>query len=84
MQVKDKQYLVKVFNSITASADTVNKKIAAYQQGKASAEAVRTTAALEQLAMQHEMLIVLAMLVFDPGTGDQKLPDFPKKVIGFS
>lgn len=83
MQVKDKQYLVNIFNRISASVKTVNEKIVAQQQKKATVEEVLVTAALEQLAMQHEMLIVLATMVFDPGTGPETLPEPPKKIIGF-
>jgi len=83
MQVKDKQYLANIFNRISASVKTVNDKIIANQQKKATVEEVMTTAALEQLAMQHEILLVLATMVFDPGTGPETLPEPPKKIIGF-
>jgi hypothetical protein len=72
-----------MFNRISASVTKVNEKIITHQQNKASVEELLATAALEQLAMQHEMLIVLATLVFDPGTGPDTLPELPKKIIGF-
>ena len=83
MQVKDKQYLVNVFSRISASVKTVNDKIVANQQKRATVEDLIATAALEQLAIQHEILIVLATMVFDPGTGSETLPELPKKIIGF-
>ena len=84
MQVKDKQFLVNIFNRVSASVVRVNEKIIAHQQNKLSVENLQATVALEQLAMQHEMLIALAMLVFDPGTGAMVLPDLPKKIMGFN
>jgi hypothetical protein len=83
MQVKDKQYVANIFNRISASVKTVNDKIIANQQKKATVEDLMATAALEQLTMQHEILLVLATMVFDPGTGSETLPEPPKKIIGF-
>lgn len=83
MQVKDKQYLVNIFNKISASVKTVNDKIIANQQRSATVGDLMATVALEQLAIQHEILIVLATMVFDPGTGPETLPEPPKKIIGF-
>ena len=83
MQVRDKQYLANIFSRISASVKTVNDKIIANQQKKATVEDVMATTALEQLAIQHEILIVLAMMVFDPGTGSEALPEPPRKIIGF-
>jgi hypothetical protein len=83
MQVKDKQYLANIFNRISASVKTVNDKIIANQQKKATVQDLMAVAALEQLAIQHEILIVLATMVFDPGTGSETLPEPPKKIIGF-
>jgi len=83
VQVKDKQYLVNIFNRISASVKTVNDKIIANQQKKVTVEDLMATVALEQLAMQHEILIVLSTMVFDPGTGSETLPESPKKIIGF-
>jgi hypothetical protein len=83
MQVKDKQYMVNLFNRISASVKTVNDKIIANQQKKATVEDLLATTALEQLTMQHEILIILATMVFDPGTGSETLPEPPKKIIGF-
>ena len=83
MQVKDKQYVANIFNKISASVKTVNDKIIANQQKKASVEELIATAALEQLAIQHEILLVLATMIFDPGTGPETLPEPPKKIIGF-
>jgi len=83
MQVKDKQYVANIFNRISASVRTVNDTIIANQQKKATVENVMATAALEQLAIQHEILLVLATMVFDPGTGSETLPEPPKKIIGF-
>jgi hypothetical protein len=62
---------------------TVNDKIIANQQNRATIEDVMATATLEQLAMQHEILTVLATMVFDPGTSSEALPEPPKKIIGF-
>jgi hypothetical protein len=62
---------------------TVNNKIIANQQKKATVEDLLATAALEQLAMQHEILILLATRAFEPGTGPETLPEPPKKIIGF-
>jgi hypothetical protein len=87
MQTKDKQFLANVFKRVSASVTTVNAKIVAHQQGKISAADVQATTGLEQLGMQHEMLILLAMLVYDPGTGTEAteaMPEWPKKMIGFS
>jgi hypothetical protein len=61
----------------------VNEKIIAHQQKKVTTEAVLTTIALEQLAMQHETLILLATMLFDPGTDPNTMPEPPKKIIGF-
>jgi hypothetical protein len=83
MQVKDKHYVTNIFNRVSASVKTVNDKIIAHQQKRAAAEDVIATAALEQLAIQHEILLVLATMVFDPGTGSETLPEPPKKIIGF-
>lgn len=83
MQVKDNQYLVNVFNRISASVNTVNDKIIANAQKRAAVEDLIATTALEQLAIQHEILIALATMVFDPGTGSETLPERPKKIIGF-
>ena len=84
MELKDKQYFVNVYNKISASVTTVNEKIVARQKGKASVEDLLATVALEQLAMQHETLIALAILVADPGSGADALPVVPKKIIGFN
>jgi hypothetical protein len=84
MQVKDKQYLANVYNRIKASVATVNAKIAAEQQGQVSLERVMAAVALERLAMQHDILIVLATIVYDPGTDDGPLPEMPRKFIGFN
>jgi hypothetical protein len=83
MQVKDKQYIANIFDRISASVKTVNEKIIAHQQKRATVEELLATATLEQLTMQHEILIVLATMVFDPGTGPDTLPEPPRKIIGF-
>jgi hypothetical protein len=83
MQVKDRQYMVNILNRIAASVKTVNDKIIANQQKRATVEDLMATVALEQLTMQHEILIVLATMVFDPGTSSEALPEPPKKIIGF-
>jgi hypothetical protein len=83
MYVKDKQFLANVFARISASVTTVNAKIIASQQKKISTEDLLATVALEQLAMQHEALIVLAVLVADPEINVEPLPELPKKIIGF-
>jgi hypothetical protein len=84
MQLKDRQYLANVFNRIRASVNTINEKIIAQRKGEATIEGLLATTALEQLAMQHEILIMLAMLVTDPELTSEPLPEFPKKIIGFS
>ncbi len=83
MQMKDKQYLANIFSRISASVKTVNDKIIANQQKKATLEDLIATTAVEQLAIQHEILLVLATMVFEPGTGSETLPEPPKKIIGF-
>jgi hypothetical protein len=83
MQVKDKQYIANIYNKISASVKTVNDKIIANQQKKATVEELMATAALEQLTIQHEILLVLATMIFDSGTGPETLPEPPKKIIGF-
>jgi len=45
MQTKDKQYLANIFNRITASVNTVNDKIIANQQKKATVEDLMATVA---------------------------------------
>lgn len=83
MQSKDKQFVANIFNKISASVKTVNDKIIDHQQNRATVESLMATIALEQLTIQHEILIVLATMVFDPGTGSETLPEPPKKIIGF-
>jgi hypothetical protein len=82
MQVKDKQYFLNVFNKISESVKTVNDKIIAHQQSNATIEGLLATVALEQLAMQHQILILLATMAFEP-TGTETLPEAPKKIMGF-
>lgn len=84
MQVKDKKYMLNIFKRISESVKTANEKILAQQQGKLSLEQLKATLALEQLGMQHEILIVLATMIFDPGTDTEPLPEMPKKIIGFN
>lgn len=84
MHVKDKKYLANIFNRISKSVTTINEKIIAQRQGKTSVEELVAIAALEQLAMQHEILIVLAMLVTDPALAAESVPELPKKIIGFN
>ena len=74
MQVKDKQYVANIFNRISASVTTVNDKIIANRQKKATVEDVIATVALEQLTVQHEILLVLATMMFDP-TGSETFPN---------
>jgi hypothetical protein len=83
MYVKDKLFLANIFKRISASVTTVNAKIIACQQNKISVEALQTSVALEQLAILHEALIVLAMLVADPEINAGPLPELPKKIVGF-
>ena len=83
MYVKDKRYLANIFRKISESVTTVNAKIIAAQQKKISVEELLTSVALEQLAMQHEALIVLATMVADPEITAEPLPEWPKKIIGF-
>jgi hypothetical protein len=84
MHVKDKQYLTNIFNTISASVNAINGKIIAHRQGKASVEELIATAALEQVSMQQEILLVLAMLVADAALIAEALPEMPKKIIGFN
>jgi hypothetical protein len=83
MYVKDKQFLTNIFDRISASVTTVNAKIIARQQNKISMEALQTSVALEQLAILHEVLLVLAMLVADPEINVGPPPELPKKIVGF-
>jgi hypothetical protein len=83
MYVKDKLFLANIFKRISASVTTVNAKIIACQQNEISVEALQTSVALEQLAILHEALIVLAMLVADPEINAGPLPELPKKIVGF-
>lgn len=83
MQPKDKQFVANIYNRISASVKTVNEKIIANRQNKATIEDLIATAALEQVAMQLEILIVLALMAFDPQTDSETLPEPPKKIIGF-
>ena len=83
MQLKDKQFVANIFSKVSASVKTVNDKIIEHQQNRATVEGLMATIALEQLTIQHEILIVLATMVFDPGTGSDTLPEPPKKIIGF-
>jgi hypothetical protein len=84
MHVKDRKYLANIFSRISGSVTSINEKIIAHRQGKASVQELLALAALEQLAMQHEILIVLAMLVTDPVLTAEPLPELPKKIIGFN
>jgi hypothetical protein len=83
MQLKDRQSIVNILNRVAASVNTVNDKIISYQQKGATVEGLMATAALKQLSMQHEILILLATMVFDPGTSSEALSEPPKKIIGF-
>lgn len=83
MHVKDKLFLANIFKRISASVTTVNARIIACQQKKISVEELHASVALEQLAMLHEALIVLATLVADPEINVEPLPELPKKLIGF-
>lgn len=83
MYVKDKLYLANILERISASVTTVNAKIIASHQNKISIEELQTSVALEQLAMLHEALIVLATLVADPEINAGPLRELPKKIVGF-
>ncbi len=83
MQVKDKIYLVNVFSRVSASVNTINEKILAHRQGKTTTEELLAVAALEQLGMQHEILLLLGVLIIDPALAAEPLPEIPKKIIGF-
>src|ERR1700739_956843 len=84
MYVKDKRYLANIYKRISTSVTTVNTKIIASQQKKISVEELLASVALEQLAMQHDTLIVLATMVADPEINSGPLPELPKKIIGFN
>jgi hypothetical protein len=83
MQLKDKQYLANIYSRIQASVSTINAKILGHQNGTVSLEELQATAAIEQLSMQQETLLMLAILVADPDTKPADLPQMPKKIIGF-
>jgi len=83
MLSKDRQFVANIFSKISESVKTVNDQIIAHQQKRATVEGLIATVALEQLTIQHEILIVLATMVFDPGTGSETLPEPPKKIMGF-
>jgi hypothetical protein len=83
MQVKDKRYLANILSRVSASVTTVNEKIIAHRNGKASVEALQTTVALEQLAIEHEILLLLGVLVTDPALATDSLPVIEKKITGF-
>jgi hypothetical protein len=84
MQVKDKQWLVNMYNKVSASVNKVNEKIIAHRDGKATVESLQAAVALEQLAVQHEILLLLGVLILDPALAAEPLPEFPKKIIGFN
>lgn len=84
MYVKDKQFLVNIFKRISKSVETVNEKVIAHQQKRIPTEDLLATVAMEQLGMQHEELLLLAMLVADPEINVDSLPEPPKTIIGFS
>jgi hypothetical protein len=84
MYVKDKQYLANIFKRISASVATVNAKIIASQQKRISVEELLASVALEQLSMQHEVLVVLATMVADPELNAGPLPELPTKMIGLN
>jgi hypothetical protein len=83
MQVMDKRFLANVYNRVAASVTTINEKILARRLGKATVEDLIATAALEQLAIQHEILLLLGVLVIDPALAAEPLPELPKKIMGF-
>jgi hypothetical protein len=83
MQVKDRQYLANIINKVGKSATTTNEKILAYRNGKASVEQLHAAVALEQLGMQHEILLALGILIIDPVLAAEPLPEMPKKILGF-
>jgi hypothetical protein len=83
MQLKDRQYMANILNRIAASVTTVNDKIIANQQNRATVEDLMATVALEQLTMQHQILTVLVTMAFDPGTSSEAFPEPPKKIMGF-
>jgi hypothetical protein len=83
MYLKDKLYLANIFKRISASVTTVNEKIVAFQKKNISIEEMHAAVALEQLAIQHEALIVLATLVADPDI-NAELPVISNKITGFN
>jgi hypothetical protein len=84
MQVKEKEFLVNVFDRISKSVVAVNEKILAQRSGKISVEDLHASVAFAQLTMQQEMLVLLAVMVYDPGTDAESMPELPKKIIGFN
>jgi hypothetical protein len=83
MQLKDRQFFKNIYDRIGESVNRVNEKIVAQQQGRITSADVTATAALEQLAMQHQILLLLSMMIFNPGTSGETLPEPPQKIIGF-
>ena len=87
MQLKDKKYIRNLIGKISGSVGTMNAKILLHKEGVVSIESVLATAALEQLAMQHEILLLLSILVAEPaapGSTPEPLPEVEKKIIGFN
>jgi hypothetical protein len=84
MQVNDKQWLQNVYNKVASSVAKVNEKILDHRNGKATVESLQTAVALEQLAIQHEILLLLGVMIIDPALAAEPLPELPKKIIGFN
>jgi hypothetical protein len=84
MQMKDKKWLATIYNRVSVSVTKVNEKIVAHRDGKATVESLQTAVALEQLAMQHEILLILGVMLMDPALAAEPLPEIPKKIIGFN
>jgi hypothetical protein len=83
MRLYDKNYLGNVYERIDKSVKRANELLVNYQKDKASVEQLQAVLAQEQLAMQHEILITLAMIIWEPKNGEENLPKPPEKMIGF-
>jgi len=84
MQTKSEEYLANIFKQVADSVATVNATITAYKDQKIQITELQAIVAVQQLATQHSILIAAAVMLFNPQSGDQKLPEMPKKIIGFN
>ena len=83
MKSHDRNYLGDVYERIGKSVNRANDMLVNYQKEKATVEQLQAVLAMEQLAMQHEILTTLATMSWEPKTGEENLPKPPEKMIGF-